>query len=92
MKNIQKESSSLNSGNQDLYQLYLHFAGLLGWDVSTIARVKNFRDTIFFKQKRMKKFDDLVGCFLSISFYGMKLQILYFLQCLIYICSIFIQF
>lgn len=44
--------------------------GLLGWDVTTIARVKNYRDTIFFRQKRMKKFDDLVGCFLSMSFYG----------------------
>jgi len=62
------KSASIQASS--LVHRLVYTIGLLGWDVSTIARVKNFRDTIFFKQKRMKKFDDLVGCFLSISFYG----------------------
>ena len=48
--------------------------GLQGWEVTAIARVKNFRDTIFFRQKRLKKMDDLVNRFLSISIYG-KLKV-----------------
>jgi len=62
------KSASIQASS--LVHKLIYTIGLLGWDVSTIARVKNFRDTIFFRQKRMKKFDDLVGCFLSISFFG----------------------